>query len=57
MTDGPGKVSAAKLTEKQVREIRARYRYRNGRLLAEEYGVATSTIHGIVRRKSWAWLK
>ncbi len=57
MTGAPAKVTAAKLTVRQVQEIRARYRRRNGRLLAEEYGVTPSTIHDIVQRKSWTWVK
>ena len=48
-----------KLTEQQVREIRARYRVtlRNGYRLAKEYHVTPSHIHRIVQRKSWGWVK
>ncbi len=53
---GQAQVTRAKLTEKQVREIRARYRHRNGQLLADEYGVTNATISEIVRRKSWKWV-
>ena len=54
-----GEPKADKLTEKEVREIRARYRptLRNMSRLAEEYGVVASTIHYIVNRKTWAWVK
>lgn len=54
---GSDQVTRAKLTVNQVKEIRARYRktLRNGRRLAEEYNVTSSTIHVIVGRKSWAW--
>jgi len=44
-----------KLTEDQVREIRARYRPRVVTLpmLAREFGVAQVTIQKIVNRKLW----
>lgn len=47
--------SQAKLTEAQVREIRARYVPRCVTLatLGAEYGVSESAIHSIVRRKNW----
>src|SRR6266576_4719205 len=46
---------ATKLTEAQVREIRARHdpKLRNGARLAREYGVDTSTVHYIISRKLW----
>ena len=50
-------VSRAKLSVHQVREIRSRYRRKNGRLLAEEYGVTSQTILNIVHRKTWAWVQ
>ena len=53
----PLNVSGAKLAEQQVREIRARYRRLNGRLLAKEYRVTAQTILNIVHRKTWAWVK
>lgn len=45
----------AKLTEKQVLEIRARYVPRKVGLefLAKEYGVSFSNIHRIVKRQNW----
>jgi len=55
--EGWAQVSTAKLTEKQVREIRARFRHRNGQLLAKEYNVARTTISSIISGKSWAWVK
>lgn len=53
--------SAAKLTNAQVREIRARYtRYQRGgttlRTLAAEFGVSMSLISQIVRGKTWTHL-
>ena len=53
----PTKVKRAKLSEQDVREIRARYRRRNGRRLANEYHVDTDIISNIVRRKTWTWVK
>ncbi len=51
-------VSRAKVTEHQVREIRARYRRQLGATrLAEEYRVTAQTILNIVHRKTWAWVK
>lgn len=50
---------AAKLSEDQVREIRARYKPGAVRMvdLADEYGVSHATISLIVNRKlAWAWL-
>lgn len=47
----------AKLTEEQVREIRAKHA--SGALqqsLAEEYGVTQRAISLIILRKTWAWL-
>lgn len=45
----------AKLTEKDVREIRRRYKEGGifQRELGEEYGITRSSIGAIVRRKSW----
>lgn len=45
-----------KLTEQQVREIRARSD-ENQKELAEEFGVSTATISSILSRKRWAWLE
>jgi len=46
----------AKLTEAQVREIRARYAAGgvSQSQLAREYGMARTTISSIVRRETWA---
>jgi hypothetical protein len=48
-------MATPRLTEKEVREIRARYNstLKNSRFLAEEYGVRRQTIYHIVHRKSW----
>jgi hypothetical protein len=51
-------VPTAKLTEQQVREIRAKYipiKYGTVRL-GKEYGVSQALIHNIIKRKAWAWL-
>lgn len=49
---------SAKLTESQVREIRARYVFRRVTLdmLAVEYGVVRNQIRRVVARLDWAWL-
>ena len=44
----------AKLTEAQVREIRALYRPGNGRELGRRFGVKQSTISYIITRRHWA---
>jgi hypothetical protein len=48
----------AKLTDDDVRSIRARYSFRKitAKMLAEEYGVTTVNIQRIIWRKSWAHL-
>jgi len=43
----------AKLTEANVREIRADYAPGRGGILARRFGVAVNTIHGIVNHKIW----
>lgn len=43
-----------RLTEEQVLAIRAAYRPRQGAALARQYGVTTSNIAAIVKRKTWA---
>ena len=43
----------AKLTNEQAAEIRARYRYGLGMILANEYGVAQSTIMRVARGRSY----
>lgn len=47
--------SNSKLTEDQVREIRAKYKPRiyTMRMLGDEYNVEPTTINGIIKRKSW----
>lgn len=47
--------SCARLTEADVRAIRARYATGGVLLrhLAEEYGVKLTTVHAIVQRRSW----
>lgn len=47
----------SKLTEKQVLEIRERAKTETGYSLSKEYGVATTTIYDIIKRKRWEWLK
>jgi len=50
----------AKLTEKQIKEIRAKYKYRsrdaNTITLAKEYGVCKAEIHFIVSNKLWKYV-
>jgi hypothetical protein len=43
----------SKLTEQEVRDIRAQYKRGNGRKLAAQYCVTPSVISVIVNRKSW----
>lgn len=45
----------SKLTEKQVLEIRAKHisTLMSYNILAKEYGVAQTTVHNIVNRKTW----
>lgn len=49
---------AAKLTEKQIYQIRTDFqwvnsRHTNAKKLAEEYGVSRMTIHNIIKHKYW----
>lgn len=46
----------AKLTEREVREIKRRYvpRVVTGRMLAAEYGVTVHTIRAIIAGRNWA---
>lgn len=48
----------SKLTEEQVAEIRQKYvpRVNTCEMLAEEYGVSSSTIGAVVRGQNWSWL-
>jgi hypothetical protein len=53
VTRGP-QVNTAKLTEEQVREIRARHAAGEGlSALGRVYGVTPQSIYAIVNRKSW----
>jgi DNA-binding transcriptional regulator LsrR (DeoR family) len=49
------KQGASKITEAQVREIRNKYA--NGGItqqqLALEYGITHTTVHSLIRRKTW----
>ncbi len=51
----------AKLTEEQVKEIRAKYKYKskdtNTSTLAKEYGVCNQEINNIVTNKYWKHVK
>jgi hypothetical protein len=42
-----------KLSEAQVREIRARYQKGIGKRLAAEYGITNANLHRIVKRRTW----
>jgi hypothetical protein len=46
----------SKLTEEQVRDIRANPENKTQRVLAREYGVGECQISLIVSRKRWSWL-
>jgi hypothetical protein len=50
-----GEHSSSKLTEADVRAIRAATNV-SQRRLAEQYGVGSTTIHAILRRKTWSHL-
>jgi hypothetical protein len=47
------KNNQARLTVKQVKEIRERYKYGNGYVLAREFGVSRMTITRTVQRQCW----
>jgi DNA-directed RNA polymerase specialized sigma subunit len=48
---------SAKLSENQVREIRARLALNHRQIdIAADYGVSQMTISRIARRYTWAWL-
>lgn len=49
------KNNSAKLTEKEVIEIREKYKTNkySYKTLGEEYGVSKSTVSGIIKRKNW----
>lgn len=47
------KHGCAKLTSSQVLEIRSRYKRGNGVALAKEFGVSSSTVHLLVKGKTW----
>ncbi len=46
----------SKLTEAQVKEIRRRYRWGNGYVLAAQYGVGNSAISAIVHHRAWRYI-
>lgn|SRR5690606_19847350 len=47
----------AKLTEEQVREIRALAETQTRYQIAKRFGVSTWTVHNILTRQIWAWLE
>ena len=48
----PGEASgASKLSEKEVKEIRSKYK--TLKMLASEYGVSEGTINFVIQRKTW----
>jgi len=53
-----GEEHSGVLTDAKVKDIRARYEPRkvSFRALAAEFGVATSTIQGIIEGKTWKHL-
>lgn len=53
---GGEKTNTAKLTEKQVREIRATYPKLNSRELAEKYKVGQNAICKILRKETWRFI-
>jgi hypothetical protein len=56
-TDNRGeRAGTSKVTESNVREIRALKGRLTQRRLAHQFGVSLATIRDIQRRKSWAWL-
>jgi len=46
-----------KLTEEQVRAIRANPENKTHRALAREYGVSSTHIRRVISRKKWSWLE
>jgi uncharacterized NAD-dependent epimerase/dehydratase family protein len=50
------KINTNKLTEEQVRAIRANPENKTKTELAREYEVSRTLIYYIISRKSWAWL-
>lgn len=51
------RVHLAKLTEEQVRYIRAQRGKRSASDIAEQFGVSGPSISSIWHRRSWAWVK
>lgn len=51
-----GRHPLAKLTEDDVREIRAAWKPGQTSALARRYGVSRALIYSVVQRWSWAWL-
>lgn len=50
-------INTAKLTEKEVREIRKLRGSASCSRIAESYGVTKATVVKIMSRKTWAWLE
>ena len=52
---GEARGAVAKLTEKDVREIRASYKFRamTGKTLGKKYGVSPACIWAVIRRDRW----
>jgi hypothetical protein len=50
------KIITSKLTEEQVRAIRANPENKTKTTLAEQFGVTSQSIRDIISRKTWAWL-
>lgn len=57
MTVKGSRVNTSKLSENQVREIRARQGLATARGLGREYGVSSTAISLIWKRENWGWLK
>lgn len=51
------KSGSARLTEKQVLEIRAQFGHKTAPEVAAQYGVTSGAIQAIFQRKSWSWLE
>lgn len=47
----------AKLKDQDISDIRRDYRYGNGQLLADKYGIGKTMLHNIVKRKAWMHVK
>jgi len=51
------KVAKSKLTEQDVREIRALEGTMTLKGIAKLYGVGFQQVSNIIRRKNWSWLE